>query len=179
MTASDNDITRLMEGDREKGFRLLMDKYAEPVYWHTRRLLVVHADAEDATQETFIRVFRSFGQLKNADALRSWIYSIATREALRLIEKNHRNILPASADEAEAAGVCADEYIDYSDLEAVKLQRAILSLPAKQQIAFNMRYYDDMSYDEIAAATDSTAANVKANYHFAKEKIVEFMRTND
>ena len=73
----------------------------------------------------------------------------------------------------------ADEYVDYGDLEAVKLQKAILSLPTKQQIAFNLRYYDEMDYDRIAEITGSTAANVKANYHIAKEKIIKYMTTND
>ena len=73
----------------------------------------------------------------------------------------------------------ADDYVDYSHAEAVKLQKAILSLPAKQQIAFNLRYYDDMSYDDITLVTGSTAANVKANYHIAKEKIVNYLKTND
>lgn len=73
----------------------------------------------------------------------------------------------------------ADAYIDYSDAEAVKLQKAILSLPAKQQIAFNLRYYDDLSYEDIALITGSTEANVKANYHYAKEKIVNYLKTND
>ena len=83
-------------------------------------------------------------------------------------------------DPAAGTGfLMADEYMDYSDLEAVKLQKAILSLPAKQQLAFNLRYYDEMSYDEIAAITDSTAANVKANYHTAKEKIIKYMNSTD
>ena len=82
--------------------------------------------------------------------------------------------------EAPAAkAIAADGYVDYSDLEAVRLQRAILSLPTKQQLAFNLRYYDELTYDEIARITDSTAAAAKANYHVAKEKIIEYMNKND
>ena len=73
----------------------------------------------------------------------------------------------------------ADDYYDYSNVEAVKLQKAILALPAKQQLAFNLRYYDDLSYKEIAVVTDSTEATVKANYHFAKEKIIKYMNSNE
>ena len=73
----------------------------------------------------------------------------------------------------------ADEYFDYSDLEAVKLQDAINSLPYKQRATFNLRYYDDMSYDDIAEATDTTAGTAKVNYHIAKNKIIEYMNSHD
>lgn len=80
-------------------------------------------------------------------------------------------------DDAEARHIAGDEYVDYADAEAVKLQKAILSLPTKQQLAFNMRYYDEMSYDDIAQVTGSTPSSVKANYHVAKEKITKFMNS--
>ena len=73
----------------------------------------------------------------------------------------------------------ADNYVDFTDLEAVKLQKAILSLPTKQQAAFNLRYYDELSYEEIAKATNSTASSVKMNFHIAKEKIIKYMNSND
>ena len=81
--------------------------------------------------------------------------------------------------EAGVSNLMADEYVDYSDLEAVKLQKAILSLPTRQQLAFNLRYYDELEYDEIASITGSTADNVKANYHLAKEKIIKYMNSTD
>ena len=169
-----------MKDDSQTGFRLLMASYMKPVYWHIRRLVVAHDDAQDAMQETFVRVFRSFSQYNESQSLTAWIFRIATNEALRLLGKC-KGEAQLSLDEAsdDLFNMKADDYVDYNDAEAVKLQKAILALPAKQQIAFNLRYYDEMSYDDIALVTGSTAANVKANYHNAKEKIVNYLKTND
>ena len=175
MAIEDNDILDGIKKNAEKGFRLLMSKYKEPVYWHIRRLVVNHDDAQDAAQETFVRIFRSLGQYSGEHSLTAWIYRIATNEALRLLSQRQRKSVIALDD--AAAQIMADEYIDYSDVEAVKLQRAIHALPAKQQVAFNLRYYDEMSYEEIAAVTDMTADAAKSNYHLAKEKIVQYMKS--
>lgn len=179
MSATDNDIIRLMGEAPEQGFRLLMGKYAEPVYWHIRRLVVAHADAEDAAQEAFIRIYRSFAAHDKSRSLKAWIYRIATNEALRLIERRKKAQPSVDIDDAKAALPFADEYVDYSDLEAVRLQKAILSLPRKQQLAFSLRYYDELDYSEIAAATGSSTVAAKMNYHLAKQKIVRYMNQND
>ena len=180
MTTDEKVVWEAVNKDLGKGFKLLMTRYGKPVYWHVRRLVVSHEDAQDATQEAFIRIFRSMGQLNADSSLTAWIYRIATNEALRLLEQHKAGNVPL--DEAGTAAWNAlgdDEYVDYSDLESVKLQRAILSLPAKQQVAFNLRYYDNLGYDDIAAVTGTTAAAAKMNYHLAKNKIIEYMNSHD
>lgn len=179
MQIDDNDIYTSMHRNPESGIRMVMRKYGEPVYWHARRLLVSHDDAQDAVQETFIKVFRSFHSLKEAKALRSWIYRIATNEALRTIERNKTPRLLTESIDDSATDIAAADYTDYTDLEAVKLQKAILSLPPKQQAVFNMRYYDEMEYPQIAEAMETTVSTVKVNYHLAKEKIIRYMNSND
>lgn len=179
MQIDDNDIYTSMRRNPESGIRMVMRKYGEPVYWHARRLLVSHNDAQDAVQETFIKVFRSFHSLKEAKALRSWIYRIATNEALRTIERNKTPRLLTESIDDSATDIAATDYTDYTDLEAVKLQKAILSLPPKQQAVFNMRYYDEMEYPQIAEAMETTVSTVKVNYHLAKEKIIRYMNSND
>lgn len=179
MQIDDNDIYTSMRRNPESGIRMVMRKYGEPVYWHARRLLVSHDDAQDAVQETFIKVFRSFHSLKEAKALRSWIYRIATNEALRTIERNKTPRLLTESIDDSATDIAATDYTDYTDLEAVKLQKAILSLPPKQQAVFNMRYYDEMEYPQIAEAMETTVSTVKVNYHLAKEKIIRYMNSND
>lgn len=179
MQIDDNDIYTSMHRNPESGIRMVMRKYGEPVYWHARRLLVSHDDAQDAVQETFIKVFRSFHSLKEAKALRSWIYRIATNEALRTIERNKTPRLLTESIDDSATDIAAADYTDYTDLEAVKLQKAILSLPPKQQATFNMRYYDEMGYQQIAEAMETTVSTVKVNYHLAKEKIIKYMNSND
>ena len=179
MQIDDNDIYTGMRRNPESGIRMVMQKYGEPVYWHARRLLVSHDDAQDAVQETFIKVYRSFHSLKEAKALRSWIYRIATNEALRFIERNKTPRLLTESIDDSATDIAAADYTDYTDLEAVKLQKAILSLPPKQQATFNMRYYDEMGYQQIAEAMETTVSTVKVNYHIAKEKIIKYMNSND
>lgn len=179
MPIDDNDIYTSMRRNPESGIRMVMQKYGEPVYWHARRLLVSHDDAQDAVQETFIKVYRSFNSLKEAKALRSWIYRIATNEALRTIERNKTPRLLTESIDDSATDIAAADYTDYTDLEAVKLQKAILSLPPKQQATFNMRYYDEMEYQQIAEAMETTVSTVKVNYHLAKEKIIKYMNSND
>lgn len=179
MPIDDNDIYTSMRRNPESGIRMVMQKYGEPVYWHARRLLVSHDDAQDAVQETFIKVYRSFHSLKEAKALRSWIYRIATNEALRFIERNKTPRLLTESIDDSATDIAAADYTDYTDLEAVKLQKAFLSLPPKQQATFNMRYYDEMEYQQIAEAMETTVSTVKVNYHIAKEKIIKYMNSND
>ena len=174
---NEHDIVSAMRNDPEKGFRLLMKKFREPVYWHIRRLVVSHDDAQDAAQETFVRIFRSFGSFRSECPLGVWIYRIATNEALRVIEQRRDGRVSLDDPGTGASSIMADEYVDYSDLEAVRLQKAILALPAKQQLVFNLRYYDEMNYDDIAQITGSTAAGAKSNYHIAKEKIIKYMNS--
>ena len=164
-----------MGRDMQEGFRMLVARYKQPLYWHIRRMVVSHSDAEDALQEAFIRIFRAFDRKGEVSSLRAWIFRIATNEALRLIEKRRENSIPIE----KVFDTKADSYIDYSDLEAIKLQKAILALPPKQQLVFNLRYYDEMDYEEIAQIADTTAASAKASYHVAKEKIIKFMTNND
>ena len=161
---NDADIVSTLKKDAESGFRLLMAKYKEAVYWHIRRLVVSHDDAQDAAQETFVRIFRSFRQFKGDCPFSVWIYRIATNEALRILERRKDERLSLDDPEAGTSSLMA---------------KAILSLPTKQQLAFNLRYYDELGYDDIAAITSSTAANVKSNYHIAKEKIIKYMNSTD
>ncbi len=172
MSIEDKDIIQAVREKSEKGFRLLMQKYKQPIYWHIRRLVVSHDDAEDAAQEAFI-------QFKDDKSFRAWIFRIATNEALRLIGSRKQDQVALDASESDANQVFSDSYVDYTDLEAVKLQKAILALPVKQQTTFNLRYYDELSYEEIAEATDSTPSSAKMNYHIAKEKIIRYIKSTD
>ena len=109
----------------------------------------------------------------------AWIYRIATNEALRILEQRSRKGTRLTLDDPSAGTtqMIADGYVDYSDLESIKLQKAILALPTKQQLAFNLRYYDELDYDEIASIIGTTAAGAKASYHIAKEKIIKYMNS--
>lgn len=179
MSINDNGIIDTLKESPERGFRMLMMKYQEPLYWHIRRLVVSHDDAQDAAQETFVRIYRSFDQYRGDCSFRSWIYRIATNEALRIISKWRQEVVSLESAATGVQFIAGDNYIDYDDEVAVKLQKAILTLPPKQQLAFNLRYYDELAFDEIARIADSTPSSIKASYHVAKEKIVKYMNSND
>lgn len=179
MSINDNGIIDTLKESPERGFRMLMMKYQEPLYWHIRRLVVSHDDAQDAAQETFVRIYRSFDLYRGDCSFRSWIYRIATNEALRIISKRRQEVISLESAATGVQFIAGDNYIDYDDKVAVKLQKAILTLPPKQQLAFNLRYYEELGFDEIAKIADSTPTSIKASYHVAKEKIIKYMNSND
>ena len=179
MGINDNGIVETLKQSPENGFRMLMMRYQKPVYWHIRRMVVSHDDAQDASQETFVRIYRSFGNYRGDCSLKSWIYRIATNEALRIISKRRQEVVSIESETTGVNLIQGDDYIDFDDKVAVKLQKAILSLPPKQQLAFNLRYYDELGFDEIAKVANSTPTSIKASYHVAKEKIIKYMNSND
>lgn len=178
MTDEDN-IREACASNPERGFKLLMDHFQQPIYWYIRRLVVAHEDAEDILQEVFIRIFRHLKQFREESSLSTWIYRIATNESLRFL--NARKEKAVSADEVQDElmnKLIASDFIDYDNEMAVKFQQAILTLPEKQRIVFNLRYYDELEYEAISRITDSKVETVKVNYHYAKEKIKEYMINN-
>lgn len=179
MKIDQEEIAAALARNQEKGFRMLVAAYSEKVYWHVRRLLVNHHDAEDVTQEIFLKIFNSLSTLREPSALTGWIFRIATNESLRFLQRRRPETLSLEADLADTHQLEADEYFDYSDLEAVKLQKAIHRLPPRQQGAFNLRYFDELSFEEIAQITDSTPSNVKVNYHIAKHKVIDHLKALD
>ncbi len=174
---NETNIVRLLGKDPQMGFRMLLKEYKEPIYWHIRRITVNSEDAKDATQETFIRVFRSLGQYDRNRSFTAWLYRIATNEALRVIGKRHPAV--NIEDNAEAMMLLADEYLDLEDIEAVRLQKAILSLPRKQRLTFTLRYYDELGFSEIAEITDTSPDGAKANWHNAKTKVYNYLKEHE
>ena len=173
---TDREIRAICASDINKGFTLLVANYQKAVYWHIRRMVVSHDDAEDILQETFIRVFRNLSSFREESSLSTWIYRIATNECLRWLEKQKEHVVSAEELQDELTEkLMASEYVDYDNEMEVKFQKAILSLPEKQRLVFNLRYYDDLSYEEISQITNSKIDTLKTNYHYAKEKVKEYM----
>ena len=176
----DKDIVEMLHSadGKEHGFRLLTGKYGKALYWHIRRIVVGHDDAEDAFQETCIRIFSNISQLRDATMLKPWIYRIATNEAIGLLRKQVH--LFQSID--DLGYKLADKLEEEKPVDAKKaemvFQRALLTLPTQQRIAFNMRYYDEMPYEQIAKATGKNISTLKTNYHLAAEKIKKYIKEN-
>lgn len=174
---NENKIREVCASNSERGFKMLMDAFQKPIYNYIRRLVVSHEDAEDVLQEVFIRVFRHLGQFRSESSLSTWIYRIATNESLRLLNsrKEEGNIASEEVQEELISKLQASDYIDYENEMVVKFQEAILNLPEKQRLVFNLRYYDELEYEEIARILDSKVETLKVNYHYAKEKIKEYI----
>jgi len=175
--ASDADLISMMNNpaSKDKGFLQLMDTYKRPVYWHIRRLVISHQDAEDIMQETFINVYRFSGSFKGESRIFTWIYRIATNECIKHFRKNSKRLKNTGTLTDLIAGDLSESDAEHSDAMLVKLQQAILLLPEKQRIVFNLRYYDELSYQDIAQIINSSVNTLKTNYHFASEKVRKYL----
>ena len=178
-TGTDDNISDLLKTDLNKGFRLLVETYSQKLYWHIRRLVILHEDADDALQNTFINVWKSIGNFRSESSLYTWLYTIATNEALTLINKRKRNA-SVSVDDLNGYFESSQEGSTWFDGDEaqLKLQNAILKLPEKQRIVFNLKYYDDMTYEEMSKVLNTSEGALKASYHHAVKKIQK-MLVND
>lgn len=173
----DSDISELLRTDPGGGFRIIVERYSRKLYWHIRRLVILHEDADDALQNTFVNAWRNLGSFRNDSSIYTWLYSIATNEALALINKRNRNSA-LSLDELGSYFATAAEGSSWFDGDEAQivLQNAILSLPEKQRIVFNLRYYDDMPYEEMSRVLNTSVGALKASYHHAVKKVEDFVR---
>lgn len=179
ITDTDREIFRLLKDDQNRGFRLLVETYSKRLYWHIRRLVLLHEDADDALQNTFINAWKNIGNFRNESALYTWLYTIATNESIALINKRKKNAAVSIDDIGSYLASSAEGSSWFDGDEAqVKLQNAILKLPEKQRIVFNLRYYDEMPYEEMSRVLDTSEGALKASYHHAVKKIEEMLGTN-
>lgn len=164
---------------RNFGFSILVRTYQQKVYWHIRKMVIDHDDADDLTQEVFIKVHKHVSEFRQDAHLYTWIYRIATNECLNFLRrKKRRFFLPIGDNESElVAKLTSAPYVNGDEVQ-LKLQKALLKLPDKQRVVFNMRYFDDLSYDEISEITKTSVGALKASYHHAVKKIEEFLKEN-
>jgi RNA polymerase sigma-70 factor (ECF subfamily) len=171
-------IERLQEPEfREAAFRELVEAYQERLYWHIRRIVLTHDDTDDVLQETFIKVYRNIDGFKGNSKLYSWMYRIATNEALSFLKRNSK---VQAVDQEEARQLMmrrltADPYFD-GDQAELDLQAALAALPEKQRLVFNMKYFEEMKYDDISEVLDTSVGALKASYHLAVKKIKKYLK---
>lgn len=165
-----------LKSNAVEAFDWLIEQYGDRLYWHIRRIVVQHEDAEDVMQETFTRAFLSIGDFRgdSESSLTAWLYRIATTLAIKVLRKRKRGIF-SSLDSVRGDLLATFEHeVDPSaDEIVVRLQKAILALPTKQRLVFNMRYYDELSFEQISQATGQSVSTLKTNYHYAVQKIKE------
>jgi RNA polymerase sigma-70 factor (ECF subfamily) len=176
---AEDDIKKLLNTDAEKAFGLIVERYGQKLYWHIRRLVIIHDDADDALQNTFVNAWNNLGAFRNESSILTWLWSIATNEAFTLIRKREKN-RGVSLDDLDSIFANSIEGSTYFDGEeaSVKLQNAILRLPEKQRTVFNMRYFGDMTYEEMSEVLGTSEGALKATYHHAVKKIEQYIQTD-
>lgn len=161
----------------EKGFRLLVSNYQEKLYWHIRRIVHVHDDADDVLQNTFIKVFKGLGSFRQESQLYTWLYRIATNEAISYVKKKKKSLQFDDPDFYIDSVVVADSYFDAEEVN-ILLLKAIDRLPEKQKLVFNMRYYEEMSYKAMSEILNTTVGGLKASFHHALKKVEQYLVDN-
>lgn len=182
MQAEDSEIIQKFADPktRDEAFNLLLNKYQQKLYWHIRRLVIDHDDADDLVQDVFIKVWKNLAEFRSDSQLYTWLYRIATNESITFLNrkklKNNVSLDEAGLDLADT--LAGSTYFD-GDKAQMKLQKAILTLPEKQRLVFNMKYFDDLKYDEISAILGTSVGGLKASFHLAVKKIEHYLLSND
>ncbi len=163
---------------KEVAFRELISQYKERLYWHVRKIVISHDDADDVLQNTFIKIFKNIGNFKEDSKLYSWMYRIATNESITFINKRakERNIDITEIHSELASSLQSDIYFSGTEIQLI-LQKAIATLPQKQQLVFNMKYFDNLKYQEISEILKTSVGALKASYFHAVKKIENYIKT--
>ena len=179
MKETATELIAQLRSNAVEAFDRLIEQYGDRLYWHIRRVVVNHEDAEDVMQETFAKAYTSIADFRgdSESSLTAWLYRIATNIAINVLRKRKKWAL-SSLDSVRGDLLATFEHeIDPSaDEIVVRLQKAILALPTKQRLVFNMRYYDELSFEQISQATGDSVSTLKTNYHYAVKKVKEQVR---
>ncbi|MFV0467853.1 MAG: RNA polymerase sigma factor [Dysgonomonas sp.] len=161
---------------QRSAFAKLVEEYSEKLYWQIRKIVLTHADADDVLQNTFIKIWTNLDSFRGESKLQTWLYKIAINEAISFLNKqrNHVDIDIDDADTFMLNKLESDVYFD-GDEAQLKLQQAILTLPEKQRIVFNLKYFDEMKYEEMSEVLETSVGALKASYHHAVKKIEDFL----
>lgn len=173
-------VTKLKNSKtQEQAFRDLMSLYKERLYWHIRKIVYVHDDADDVLQNTFIKIFKNIHSFQENSKLYSWMYRIATNEAITFINKkaSKQNVDLSELQYKMADNLQNDEYYSGEQIQLI-LQKAIVTLPHKQQLVFNMKYFDEMKYADMSEILGTSVGALKASYFHAVKKIEEFIKSH-
>lgn len=170
-----------VEDTREAAFTSLLEKYQQRIYWHVRRYVLDHEDADDLVQEIFIKVWKNLSKFRADAQLFTWLYRIATNECITFLKKKKAQQHISLEDESSAylTDTLTESPYFNGDAAQRKLQEALLTLPDKQRLVFNMKYFDDLKYEEISEILGTSVGALKASYHLAVKKVEHFFQNTD
>ena len=177
MTEEEQLILKLQsDKDKDAAFKELLRLYKERLFWHIRKIVLDHDDADDVLQNTFIKVYNHIGGFKGESKLYSWMYRIATNEALTFLQAKAKRNNSSIEKEKELAikNLESDVYFEGDEIQ-LKLQKAIATLPEKQQLVFNLKYFDETTYEELSEILDTSVGALKSSYHIAVKKITAYL----
>lgn len=178
---ADEEILNLFanEATRNRSLEILIDTYQQRLYWHIRKIVISHDDSDDVLQNTYIKIWKGLEHFKGDSALFTWIYRIATNEALTFLKQKQRKetVSLHPIEYQLSKSLEADHYFKGDEIQ-LKLQQAILELPEKQRLVFNMRYFDEMTYEEMSGILETSVGALKASYHHAAKKIEEKLKAS-
>lgn len=168
------------EGKKEMAFHILVKTYQERLYWHIRRIVMNHDDADDIMQNVYIKVWNNVEGFREDSSLYTWLFRIATNESLSFLQKQRRQSVFSTTEISEhlADSLESDKYFDGDEIQK-KLHMAVIQLPEKQRLVFNMKYFDEMKYEEISEILQTSVGALKASFHHAVKKIEESFNKND
>jgi len=176
---NDTELLKMFreENSRNYAFNLIVQQYQERIYWHIRRIVISHDDADDVTQNTFIKAWNGLPKFKEESKLYTWLYRIATNESITFLNKKRKILyIPINNIEKDLSNKLESDVFFTGDDIQLKLQKAILKLPEKQRIVFNMKYYEELKYEEISEILSTSVGALKASYHHAVKKIETFLK---
>jgi RNA polymerase sigma-70 factor, ECF subfamily len=177
----DKEIIELFrdKNQKEEAFKILINNYSKPLYSQIRKILISHEDSNDVLQDTFIKIFKNLDKFRGDSELFTWLYRIATNEAINFINSKKRSYTFSSItyEDTLVNKLTADEFFDGDEIQ-ILLQKAILKLPTKQRLVFNMKYFEEMKYEDIAKILDTSVGALKASYHHAVKKIEKYLSDN-
>ena len=177
---SDEEIMRLFECDEERAFRMLVKKYSEKLYWHIRKIVLDHEDSNDILQNSFMKIWKGIHEFRHESKLYVWMYRIATNEAISFLHEKQRKVYGHTEEISELlANQLEGDIYFCGDAIQEELQKIILRLPERQRLVFNMKYYDDMKYEDMANILNVAVGTLKATYHAAVKKVEEGLKVSD
>lgn len=179
MHVDETDLIAQLKGEksREQAFKVLVNNYQQRLYWHIRKIVINHDDADDILQNVYLKVWNNVANFREDSSLFTWLFRIATNESLSHLQKQKRYSISSINDTSNylVENLETDVYFEGDKLEK-KLQEALAQLPNKQRIVFNMKYFDEMKYEEMSKILNTSVGALKASYHFAVKKIEDYLK---